>query len=72
MMPRILADAPGSVPILVWARALPPGAEKQLRHIATQPYVVEHVAAMPDVHVSSGVAVGTVFATTHHVVPGAL
>ncbi|MCP3136685.1 RtcB family protein [Pyxidicoccus xibeiensis] len=72
MMPRLLPAAPGDVPILVWARTLPPGAEKQLRHIATQPYVVEHVAAMPDVHVSSGVAVGTVFATAHHVVPGAL
>ncbi|MBZ4419749.1 RtcB family protein [Myxococcus sp. RHSTA-1-4] len=72
MMPRILPAEPGAVPILVWARALPPGAEKQLRHIAAQPYTVEHVAAMPDVHVSSGVAVGTVFATGHHVVPGAL
>jgi tRNA-splicing ligase RtcB len=72
MMPRVLPAEPGAVPILVWARALPRGAEKQLRHIAAQPYVVEHVAAMPDVHVSSGVAVGTVFATEHHVVPGAL
>ncbi len=72
MMPRILPAAPGAVPILVWARTLPPGAEKQLRHLAAQPYAVEHVAAMPDLHVSSGVAVGTVFATAHHVVPGAL
>jgi tRNA-splicing ligase RtcB len=72
MMPRLLPAAPGAVPILAWARALPPGAGKQLRHIAAQPYVVEHVAAMPDIHVSSGVAVGTVFATEHHVVPGAL
>ncbi|WP_164011332.1 RtcB family protein [Pyxidicoccus trucidator] len=72
MMPRILQPEPGAVPILVWARALPPGAEKQLRLLAAQPYVVEHVAAMPDVHMSSGVAVGTVFATAHHVVPGAL
>ncbi|NTX37584.1 RtcB family protein [Myxococcus llanfairpwllgwyngyllgogerychwyrndrobwllllantysiliogogogochensis] len=72
MNPRILPAAPGAVPILVWARALPPGAEKQLRHLAAQPYVVEHVAAMPDVHVAHGVAVGSVFATEHHVVPGAL
>lgn len=72
MMPRLLPAAPGAVPVLVWARALPPGAEKQLRHLAAQPYAIEHVAAMPDLHVSSGVAVGTVFATAHHVVPGAL
>jgi tRNA-splicing ligase RtcB len=72
MMPRILESPPGALPILAWARAVPAGAVKQLQHIATQPYVVEHVAAMPDVHVSEGVAVGTVFATERHIVPGAL
>src|SRR5215217_5603627 len=72
MSPRVLPAEPGAVPILVWARSLPPGAEQQLRHLAAQPYVVEHVAAMPDVHVANGVAVGSVFATAHHVVPGAL
>lgn len=72
MMPRVLESPPGAVPILAWAREVPPGAEKQLRHIASQPYVVEHVAAMPDVHMAQGVAVGTVFATERTVVPGAL
>lgn len=60
------------VPIRVWARTLPDGALDQLRRIASQPYVVEHVAAMPDVHVAHGVAVGTVFATERVVVPAAL
>ncbi len=63
MMPRVLESPPGAVPILAWAREVPPGAVKQLQHIASQPYVVEHVAAMPDVHMAQGVAVGTVFAT---------
>ena len=72
MMPRVLESPPGALPILAWARTVPPGAVKQLQHIASQPYVVEHVAAMPDVHVSQGVAVGTVFATERTVVPGAL
>jgi tRNA-splicing ligase RtcB len=72
MMPRVLEAPPGAVPILAWARTVPPGARKQLQHLATQPYVVEHVAAMPDVHMAQGVAVGTVFATERHVVPGAL
>ncbi|HEX2570403.1 MAG TPA: RtcB family protein [Polyangia bacterium] len=40
--------------------------------MAAQPYVVRHVAAMADAHVSEGVAVGTVFATRGEVVPGAL
>ncbi|MFL5356139.1 RtcB family protein [Archangium sp.] len=72
MMPRVLESPSGAVPILAWAREVPPGAEKQLRHLASQPYVVEHVAAMPDVHMAQGVAVGTVFATERTVVPGAL
>ncbi|MBN1204005.1 MAG: RtcB family protein [Myxococcaceae bacterium] len=72
MMPRILTSPPGAVPILAWARAVPAGAVKQLQHIASQPYVVEHIAVMPDVHMSEGVAVGTVFATERFIVPGAL
>jgi tRNA-splicing ligase RtcB len=72
MMPRLLASPPGAAPILAWARAVPAGAVKQLQHIASQPYVFEHVAAMPDVHMAEGVAVGTVFATERHIVPGAL
>ena len=72
MRPRVLESPPGAVPILAWARAVPAGAVKQLQHLASQPYVVEHVAVMPDVHMAKGVAVGTVFATERHIVPGAL
>lgn len=72
MNPRLLESPTGAVPILAWARTVPAGAVKQLQHIAAQPYVVEHVAAMPDVHMAEGVAVGTVFATERHIVPGAL
>jgi tRNA-splicing ligase RtcB len=60
------------VPIRVWARSVSPEAVRQLVRIASEPYVVEHVAAMADVHVSEGVAVGTVFATEHTVVPKSL
>jgi tRNA-splicing ligase RtcB len=51
---------------------VPDGALEQLEAIAAQPYVVEHVAAMPDLHVAHGVAVGTVFATEDTLVPSAL
>jgi tRNA-splicing ligase RtcB len=44
----------------------------QLQRLAAQPYVVDRVAGMPDLHVAHGVAVGTVFATDGVVVPGAL
>ncbi|RYE92767.1 MAG: RtcB family protein [Myxococcales bacterium] len=60
------------VPIRVWSRAPDPEAVRQLRRLAAMPWVVEAVAAMPDLHVAAGVAVGTVFATEHHAVPGAL
>jgi tRNA-splicing ligase RtcB (3'-phosphate/5'-hydroxy nucleic acid ligase) len=60
------------VPVYVWARALDAAALRQLTLIASQPYVVDHVAAMPDVHVAEGVSVGTVFATLDTLVPAAL
>jgi tRNA-splicing ligase RtcB len=71
-MARVIEPRQGGVPIHVWARTLPDGALEQLERIARQPYVVEHVAAMPDLHVASGIAVGTVFATLDTLVPSAL
>ena len=73
-MARVIAPPPGSsaVPVHVWSRAPPPAAVAQLERIAAQPYVVGHVAGMPDLHVAHGVAVGTVFATDGVVVPSAL
>ena len=72
---RTLVSDPGDdarVPVRVWARAISKETEKQLRLLARQSFVVEHVAAMADAHLSEGVAVGTVFATESTVVPRAL
>ncbi len=73
-MPRVVLPGAGErhVPIHVWGRIVPKGAMDQLRAIASEAYVVEHVAAMPDLHVAHGVAVGTVFAADGTVVPSAL
>ena len=60
------------VPVRVWAEHLSPETERQLTELASLPYVVGFVAAMADAHVSSGVAVGSVFATRNTVVPSAL
>ncbi len=60
------------VPLYVWASQVAHETIAQLQQIASTPYVVEHVAAMADAHVSQSVAVGTVFATEHTVVPSAL
>jgi len=70
-MSQLVHPARG-VPIRWWGRVMPDGALAQLEHLAAQPYVVEHVAAMPDLHVANGVAVGSVFATEGTVVPSAL
>jgi tRNA-splicing ligase RtcB len=60
------------VPIRIWARAISVETVRQLQRLASQPYVVEFVAAMADAHLAAEVAVGSVFATEHTVVPGAL
>jgi tRNA-splicing ligase RtcB len=72
-MPRMIPAPPGTsrLPIWIWGRVVP-DALAQLERIAAQPYVIAHVAAMPDLHVAHGVAVGTVFATAGVVVPSAL
>jgi tRNA-splicing ligase RtcB len=65
--------APGQrVPIRVWARRISQETVRQLQRLASQPYVVDFVAAMADAHLSENVAVGSVFATEHTVVPSAL
>lgn len=72
-MARVIpAPGGGRVPICVWARHAREGAFAQLERVASQPYVIGLVAAMPDLHVANGVAVGTVFATEGVIVPAAL
>lgn len=73
-MAQVIPPPPGSsgVPVLVWSRRPPAAAVAQLQRLAAQPYVVDHVAGMPDLHVAHGVAVGTVFATDGVIVSSAL
>ena len=48
------------VPIKAWTKgvALEDAAEKQLRNVATLPFVYKWVAAVPDVHWGIGATVG--------------
>ena len=50
--------------IRMWTRAeeVEPAAISQLRHIAALPWVVKHVAVMPDVHLGKGATIGSVIA----------
>lgn len=73
-MPGVIVPngAEGGIPIRAWAPDLTSDALRLLQLVASRPWAVDHVAAMPDVHVAEGVAVGTVFATHDTLVPAAL
>ena len=64
----------GRVPIKLWARPaeVEPAALDQLRRIASLPWVFDHVAAMPDVHLGKGATVGSVIAMRDAVSPAAV
>jgi tRNA-splicing ligase RtcB len=62
------------VPIKAWIRGVPceEAAKRQLRNVATLPFLFKWVAAMPDVHHGRGSTVGCVFATKGAVIPAAV
>jgi tRNA-splicing ligase RtcB (3'-phosphate/5'-hydroxy nucleic acid ligase) len=61
-------------PIKAWVRGVPieDGAKQQLANIASLPFIHQHVAVMPDVHVGKGATVGSVIATKGAIVPAAV
>lgn len=63
-----------NVPIRTWASPseIEPNALKQLKAIASLPWVAHHVAVMPDVHVGTGATVGSVIAMRGAVSPAAV
>ncbi|HUS24607.1 MAG TPA: RtcB family protein [Candidatus Binatia bacterium] len=60
------------MPVKIWADTIEDGARQQLDNIAALPIVHHHVAAMPDVHMGIGAAVGAVIATRHAIIPAAV
>ena len=62
----------GRVPVKVWTPDLEPEARRQLENVSRLPIVFGHVAAMPDVHVGIGAAVGCVIPTRGAIVPAAV
>jgi tRNA-splicing ligase RtcB len=67
-------ETEGGVPIKAWTKGVPieSGAEKQLRNVASMPFVYKWVAAMPDVHWGIGATVGSVIPTKGAVIPAAV
>jgi tRNA-splicing ligase RtcB (3'-phosphate/5'-hydroxy nucleic acid ligase) len=62
------------VPIKAWTRGVPleDAAERQLRNVASLPFIYKWVAAMPDVHWGIGATVGSVIPTRGAIIPAAV
>ncbi|HEY6078802.1 MAG TPA: RtcB family protein [Polyangiaceae bacterium] len=63
-----------NVPIRLWANVheVEADALRQLKAVASLPWVAHHVAVMPDVHVGKGATVGSVIAMRNAVAPAAV
>ncbi|HVT36623.1 MAG TPA: RtcB family protein [Nevskiaceae bacterium] len=62
----------GRVPVKIYTQDIAANAQAQLANIATLPFVHHHVAAMPDVHLGIGAAVGAVIPTRGAIIPAAV
>lgn len=64
----------GGAPIKAWTRGVPleEAALKQLRNVASLPFIHSHVAVMPDVHWGMGATVGSVIPTVGAIIPAAV
>ncbi|MBA3947591.1 MAG: RtcB family protein [Herpetosiphonaceae bacterium] len=69
---EIPAGVTGHVPVKVWTDQLEASAEQQLTALGSCPFVVHHVAAMPDTHYGIGATIGSVFATRDALLPTAV
>ncbi|MDO9335296.1 MAG: RtcB family protein [Caulobacter sp.] len=62
------------VHIKAWTRGVPieESAMKQLRNVASLPFIYKHLAVMPDVHWGMGATVGSVIPTVGAIIPAAV
>lgn len=62
----------GKKPIKIWATDLEEEAKQQAINLAKLPFIVSHVALMPDAHFGKGSTVGSVIATKGAIIPAAV
>ncbi|SCX55321.1 RtcB family protein [Nitrosospira sp. Nsp1] len=67
---QVLTDK--RVPVKIWTDEVDENSKQQLANIASLPFIHHHVAAMPDVHLGIGAAIGSVIATHKAIIPAAL
>jgi tRNA-splicing ligase RtcB (3'-phosphate/5'-hydroxy nucleic acid ligase) len=61
-------------PIKMWCEGVPveEDAVAQLRRVAQMPFIHQHLAVMPDVHVGKGATIGSVVPTVGAIIPAAV
>ena len=64
----------GKRPIKAWIKgvSIEESAEKQLKNVASMPFIYKHVAVMPDVHWGIGATVGSVIPCVEAIIPAAV
>ena len=62
----------GRAPVHIYTDDVDQASIDQLRNIAQMPFIHQHVAAMPDVHLGRGATVGSVIPTKGAIVPAAV
>lgn len=69
-----LLTAPDSAPIKMWTHGVPvePEARAQLQNTAKMPFIFQHLAVMPDVHLGKGSTIGSVIPTKGAIIPAAV
>ncbi len=67
-------NSEGRIPIKMWTDGVEVEAEamQQLTNLTTLPFVVPHIAAMPDVHWGMGATVGSVIPSVGAIIPAAV
>ena len=61
-----------TVDVRIWTDDIEDDARQQLANVAALPFVRPWVAAMPDVHLGKGAAVGAVIPTRGAIIPAAV
>ncbi|MCW3481023.1 RtcB family protein [Neisseriaceae bacterium JH1-16] len=64
----------GGVPIQLWTHGVPveDAARRQLINTARLPFIFDHIAVMPDVHLGKGSTIGSVIPTRGAIIPAAV
>ncbi|MDM8569764.1 RtcB family protein, partial [Thiotrichales bacterium HSG1] len=71
-MPIGLILNKGKVPVKIYTQTVESHALDQLANISKMPFIHNHIAAMPDVHMGIGATIGSVIPTKGAIIPAAV